>query len=239
MPIVCRYRTYLCDFEVIHRFTTQTLMTGQECIDKFHNYIQDELDSDFELQLVNDAKNSIESELQLEITKKLNSSGSVSAGQTYTVARSLPTDFYLPLPIYVGTRQIYPAPFEHQQLFQSDSSKYWIDLANSNYYIGGTQGSANTIYFYYQRQTDDLTTNTEPVWPERFHSLIPLEMAVMYYPIDGGERGRMLDDKFWAMYTRLKNQMIDWDARLKLNAIGNATQSSSDIIESENRVNEI
>jgi len=213
-------------------------MTGQNIIDKFNNYVSDELDLDFTLQLANDAKNAIESELQLEITKKVNSSGSVTSGQTYTTSRTLPSDFFTPLPIYVGTRQIYPVPFEHQQIFQSDASKYWIDLANSNYYIGGTQGSANTIYFYYQRATNDLETTTSPVWPTRFHSLIPLHMAVMYYPIDGGERSRMLDDKFWTMYTQIKNQMIDWDMKLKLNAIGHATPSTSDVIESENRVNE-
>ena len=152
-------------------------MNGQQCIDKFHNYVSDELDSDFELQLVNDAKNSVEAELMLEITKKLNSSGSVTAGQTYTTARSLPSDFYLPLPIYVGQTIHYPVAFERQQDFQNVSGFYWVDIANSQYYLSGTQGSNQTIYFYYQYQTADIALNTSPVWPDRFHSIIPLEMA--------------------------------------------------------------
>jgi hypothetical protein len=212
-------------------------MTGSEIIAKFNNYVSDSLDADFALQLANDAKNSIETELQLEITKKLNSSASVSAGQTYTTARSLPADFFLPLNIYVGTTPYEPVPFEHQQLYQSISGKYWIDLGNNTYYLGGTQGSTQTIYFYYQRATDDLTISTSPVWPSRFHSLIPLEMAVMYYPIDAPERSRMLDDKFWAMYTRLKNQMIDWDAQLKLHAMNRSATADTDVFEGENRVN--
>jgi hypothetical protein len=165
-------------------------MTGQQIIDKFHNYVSDSLDTDFELQLANDAKNAIESELQLEITKKLNSSGSVSAGQTYTTSRALPSDFYLPLPIYLGTTPLYPIPFERQQEYQSTSGYYWIDLANDVYYLSGTQGSSGTIYFYYQYETPDLTLLTSPVYPSRFHSIIPLEMARIYWQIDQGEKNR-------------------------------------------------
>jgi hypothetical protein len=211
-------------------------MTGQDLINKFHNYVSDALDSDFELQLVNDAKNAIETELQLEITKKLNSSGSVTAGQTYTTSRALPSDFFLPLVIYVGTTPYYPVPFERQQEYQSVSGYYWIDVANSNYYLSGTQGQSATIYFYYQYETPDIAVGTSPVWPDRFHTLIPLEMARQYWQIDQGERNRSWDDKYGADYIRWKRLLTDWDHKLKLNAIDNSTASSSPI-QSENRIN--
>lgn len=212
-------------------------MTGQQIIDKFETIVGDSLDPDFTLQLVNDAKNSIETELQLEITKKVNSSGSVTAGQTYTTSRSLPADFFSPLAVWVGTRPLTPVPFEHQHLYQSDSSKYWIDLANSNYYLGGTQGTAGTIYFYYQRATDDLVTNTSPVWPTRFHSLIPYEMARKYFAIDQLEKSRSWLPEHQTFYMEIKRQMIDWDARLKLNALNYSASPESYDYESENRIN--
>lgn len=212
-------------------------MNGQQCIDKFVLYTGDSLDADFSLQLVNDAKNALETELQLEITKKLNSSGSVTAGQTYTTSRSLPADFFLPLTIRVGTQKIYPIPFESQIDYRDISGYYWIDLANDAYSLTGTQGSAQTIHFFYQRETDDLTTSTSPVWPTRFHSLIPLEMAKQYWMIDGGEKNRAWDDRFAAEYTRLKRLMIDWDAKLKLNGMDNSAYLESEAYSSENRPN--
>jgi hypothetical protein len=212
-------------------------MTGQQCIDKFHNYVSDKLDSDFELQLVNDAKNALETELQLEITKKLSSSGSTTAGQTYTTSRALPSDFFLPLTIYVGTDPQSPVPFEHQQFYRDSSGRYWIDLANNVYYLAGTQGSAQTIYFYYQYQTTDLTVLTSPVWPTRFHSIIPLEMARLYWQIDQGEKNRAWTIEYQTEYMRWKRLMQDWDAKLKLNAIDNSAFSDTSLNSSENRIN--
>jgi hypothetical protein len=212
-------------------------MTGQQVIDKFHNYVSDELDSDFELQLANDAKNAIETELQLEITKKLNSSGSTTAGQTYATSRALPTDFLMPLTVYVGTQPHTPVPFEHQQFYRDESGRYWIDVANNVYYLSGTQGSAQTIYFYYQYATTDLTTATSPVWPTRFHSLIPLEMARIYWQIDQGEKNRAWTGEYQADYLRWKHLLQDWDHKLKLNAIDNSAFSDASPFPSENRIN--
>lgn len=211
-------------------------MTGQQCIDKFHNFVSDELDSDFELQLVNDGKEAVESELQLEITKKVNTSGSTTAGQTSATSRALPTDFYLPLTIYIGPTPCYPIPFEKQQEFRDVSGYYWIDLANDVYYLTGVQGSAQTIYFYYQYETPSLSVSTSAVWPERFHKLIPFEMARLYWQIDQGEKNRAWTPEYQADYLRWKHLMQDWDARLKLNAIGYSATPFSDSINSENRI---
>jgi hypothetical protein len=212
-------------------------MTGQQIIDKFHNYVSDELDSTFELQLVNDAKNAVETELQLEITRKLSTSGSTTAGQTHTTSRALPNDFFLPLTIYVGTQAYTPVPFERQQFYRDSAGYYWIDVANSVYYLSGIQGSAQTIYFYYQYATTDLSVSTSPVWPTRFHSLIPLEMARIYWQIDQGEKNRAWTLEYNAEYTRWKHLLQDWDHKLKLNAIDNATFLDASPNQSENRIN--
>ena len=211
-------------------------MNGQNLIDKFVNLVGDSLDADFSLQLVNDAKNSIETELELEITKKLNSSGSTTAGQTYTTSRALPTDFLSPLVIRVGTQRVYPIPFEAQIDYRDISGYYWIDLANDVYYLTGTQGSAQTIYFFYQQETTDLTTSTSPIWPTRFHSLIPYEMARKYFAIDAGEKARSWTPEMQLFYKELKDQMIQWDHKLKLNGMDNSATPFDAALTSENRV---
>jgi hypothetical protein len=193
-------------------------LTGQQIIEKFHNYVSDSLDSDFELQLANDAKDAIEMELQLEITKKVDTSETVSAGQTSSVARDLPADFFLPLPIYLNGNPIYPVPFERQHEYESISGYYWIDMANGEYHLTGTQGSSGTIYFYYQYETPAITENTSPVW-KRFSPLIPLEMARIYWQIDQGEKNRAWTLEYQADYLRWKRLIQDWDIKLKLNAM--------------------
>lgn len=211
-------------------------MIGSAIITKFETLLGDSLDPDFTLQLINDAKNSIETELELEITKKLNSSGSTTAGQTYTTARSLPSDFFLPMTIRVGTQRIYPIPFESQIDFRDINGYYWIDLVNSNYYLTGTQGSAQTISFFYQYATTDLLTTTAPVWPARFHSLIPYEMARKYFAIDAGEKSRSWLPEMQLFYNELKNQMIQWNHKLKLNGMDNSATAFDAAISSENRI---
>lgn len=212
-------------------------MNGQQIIDKFENLIGDSLDPDFSLQLANDEKNSIETELELEITKKLDSSQSTTAGQTSTTAKSLPTKFLSPLPIFVGTERYIPIPFEQQQAYKNTVGFYWIDLANDQYHLCGTQGSAQTIYFFYQEETDDLTISTSPVWPTRFHSIIPYGMARKYFAIDQSEKSRSWLPEHQLFYNELKNQMIDWDARLKLNGMDNSATSFDTSLTSENRIN--
>lgn len=212
-------------------------MNGSELIVKFENYISDSLDADFTLQLVNDAKNAIETELQLEITKKLDTSGSTVAGQTSAIARGLPADFFLPLSIYIGTEEVTPISFERQQFHKDEGARYWLDLANEQYRLTGTQGSAQTIYFFYQYETPDITLATSPIWPSRFHSLIPLEMAKQYWMIDAGEKNRSWDDRYATEYERRKRLMIDWDAKLKLNALNNSTSLEFTHYPSENRIN--
>ncbi len=209
-------------------------LTGQEIIDKFHNYVSDELDSDFELQLVNDAKDALEMELMLEITKKV-TTASVSAGETSSTAHDLPSDFFLPLPIYLNNQPIYPVPFERQHEYEGISGYYWIDMANGEYHLTGTQGAGGTLYFYYQYETPEITVNTSPVWG-RFSPIIPLEMARIYWQIDQGEKNRSWTAEYNADYLRWKHMMQDWDARLKLNALNNSVGDTYER-HSENAIN--
>jgi hypothetical protein len=178
-------------------------LNGQQVLDKFHNYVSDELDTDFELQLANDAMHEIEEEIQPEGLKKVNTSASTTAGQTYTTSVSLPSDFFAPCEeIYVDTQVYTQVPFERAVEFRDVPNRIYIDHANAAYHLTGTQASAQTISFPYFYATPDITVSTSPVWPTRFHSLIPLKMAEIYFAIDQSERGRSWDDKWGAYYQR-------------------------------------
>jgi hypothetical protein len=216
-------------------------MNGQSIADKITNLTGDTMDTDFIIQLINDEKNSIETELQLEITKKLNTANTTTPGQTSSTAITLPTDFFLPLTIYTGTTPFSPVPFEQQQFFKDTPQRYWINVGSSAYHLCGTQSSAQTIYFFYQYATPDLASDTltswSPVWPSRFHSLIPYAVARKYFAIDQGEKSRSWMPEHEIFYKEIKRQMIDWDAKLKLNALDNSTFLDTAPYPSENRIN--
>lgn len=213
-------------------------MDGQDILDKFHNYIGDELDSDFELQLANDAMHEIEEDVKPEGLKKTNTSASTAVGQTYTTAIALPTDFLMPSnEIYVGTDRYTQVPFERAVEFRDVPNRFYIDHANASYHLTGTQNSAQTISFPYFYATPDLTISTSPVWPSRFQSLIPLKMAQLYFAIDQSEKARAWDDRWGVYFQQRLARFKDYDASLKLAAVDHSAFVDGGYPSSENRIN--
>lgn len=195
-------------------------MTGDEVIEKFHNYVDDELDPDLELQLVNDAKDEIEAERVWEMLKALDSTQTVTAGQTQSTTRALPTRFALPIALYVGDdyEPYTLINFEDQLHHRSNGRAYFIDMANNTYALTGTVGKTATINFFHTKYSADITNNTSWTFPERFHGLLPIKMAKLYYAIDGGEKSRAWDDRWDAEYATKYNTLMLWDAQLKMRA---------------------
>ena len=215
-------------------------MTGTQIIAKFENMVGDSLDQDFALQLANDAMHEVEEDINPEGLNDIDTSNSTTVGQTYTTGIALPTDFYLPTKtIYVGTTPYIQVPFEKAVEYRDLNGFFYIDNANGTYHLCGTQTSVQTITFPYKYATADITTSTSPAWPSQFHSIIPLKMAEMYFPIDGSERGRSWDDKWREQYTKRVNRFRDYDAALKLAAINHSAspvqtgRSSEDSIDIE------
>jgi hypothetical protein len=91
-------------------------MNASEILTKFETMVGDSLDQDFELQLANDAMHEIEEDVRPEGLKAVETTDSTFAGQTYTTAIDLPSDFFLPAPyIYVGTERYYQVHRQHHR----------------------------------------------------------------------------------------------------------------------------
>lgn len=196
-------------------------MLASEMITKFENLVDDEsLDGDFVLQLLNDAKNEIEGDRIWEQLKYLDSSQTRTIGDTSANTKALPTRLALPIQLYVGQEdEPYSLiNFEDQIKDRSNTKAFFIDLANNVFAFTGTAGKTDTIYFFHTKYTADLGTSDTWVFPSRFHSIIPLKMAQMYYAVDGGEKARAWDDRWAKYYQNLYNLMIQWDAMLKMRA---------------------
>lgn len=101
-------------------------MTDPEIITQFEALIDDSLDETLELQLANNAKNKLETELKLAICEKLDTSLTSTVAGTYITPYTLQTDFLLLSKdiIYVGTTMRTGVPFAHREAYKSDSSKF-------------------------------------------------------------------------------------------------------------------
>jgi hypothetical protein len=121
--------------------------------------------------------------------------------------------------------QYFQVPFDLQHQYRNNGRYFVVDVANSTYYLLGNVGKADTIYHYYVKSTDALTSATSPVWPSRFHPILAYAVAG-YIQI-----GQDADDIFARMgptnqqqADNLLNSMRQWDAALLLASQNNQLQ---------------
>lgn len=204
-------------------------LTADEILSQFESLIDDSLDQTTELFLLNEVKDSIESERQWAMLMALDTSQSANPGDTFATTHPLPSDFGLPSPrgIYVGTDLIpyKQIPSESQIDFQSITYAYFIDYYNSKYSLCGSVSQSGPIKFFYRRfsGTMALTANGGQPWvfPARFHPLLVYEMAIKYFAANQGDKAKAWDDR-WSDYAqRIREAMYSWDDSMQTPALQN------------------
>lgn len=191
-------------------------MTGLQLVTKFENMVQDSLDSDFVYQLLNDAKDEVEAMAEWEILKR-ETTYVVAQGTSYTTAiGTLPTKFALPLRMTESSSFVDydKVDFEDRYAKVNRPFGYFIDLFNNNIFLSGTNSNAKTMYFYYTATTADLTSGTSWIFPDRFHSIIALKMAELFYAADAGEKSRSWDDRWRLQFNDQLARMHAWNDKL-------------------------
>ena len=199
-------------------------MTGAEIITKFINMVEDELDTDFMYQLLNDAKDEVESLMIWEWLKK-DYTFTRASGDTVSTSYALPTPvggtFYIPISMYDTSYLEYNLiPIEDRLLYQNNNYAFYIDFPSSVMHFTGTCGGTTTMHLFYQMYSDDITSGTSWSFPNKFHSILPLKMAQLYYAADGGEKSMAWDDRWGTYYQNKLDQMTLWDSQLKTRARG-------------------
>lgn len=179
--------------------------------------------------LLNVAKTKVE-ELKLwQFLKKTYSQSATSSLIT------LPSDFAEDYKVLVGTTEYFPIPFEEQYAYANMSNTYYIDWANGQIKLLGSNISG-TLYLFYKRFTDDIAETTSPVFPARFHPLLA------YYVVAVHQAGTDSDDIMARMSPvnrqaafELERAMKSWDSaitmRVQNNQIGVANTVSEYPIE--------
>ena len=180
-------------------------MTGAQIITKFINMVDDELDEDYMYQLMNDAKDEIETDNAWEQTKI---STSITASST-----ALPTRFNVDILLTDGSSKYTKIKKEDQDVRSYDVYTYYLDINGDTIEI--INYNSATLILYYTATSADLISTTSWSFPARFHSILPYKMAQLYYASDAGEKSRAWDGRWEKYYTQKWNSMIAWDNRLK------------------------
>lgn len=204
-------------------------MTGAELIDLFHLQVDDtsELSSTEELDLLNRIYQEVMTDRPWEITKK-----SFSGTQSTTVPYiSLPSDFAYLTANYNFTERDMPGerpvvfvgaqydPYKvvswsDRRQYSNDSNTCYIDIANNRLYFTVQPTSAQAVEFDYHSVPTDLTLDTSPVFPTRFHQVLVFGMAVNSEIIQMSDKAKSYAPENKARYDKYLGDMCYWNANL-------------------------
>lgn len=214
-------------------------LTGRELYDNFLTEILDgeQLSETLAISLFNVAKNRYESIHQLRFLLTEDSSQTRSSGDSYTTAKTLPSNFASmgmgqegEPTLYIGENlQPYrQAAFEDRRLYKDRGGFFIIDIGAGQFFLtdNASAGATGTIYLPYFQTSTDLTTLPDSFsrWPERFLPLIAFTSAAMFR---GGTdfddvNARMKDENRYAAQVLL-DAMLSWNAKLTIQSRSQAT----------------
>jgi hypothetical protein len=178
----------------------------------------DSIDSTFFYQLLNVAKNRLEDSRPWMYLRALDSTQTATTGNNYDTALSLPTAWRRTWKLYVGEDlQYFPVPFDQQHLYRYHGRRFVVDVANSTFYLLGNVGSADTIYHYYIKTTDDIESGTSWTAPSRFHALLGFEVAgYIQMGVDADDIFARMSPENKMQAQLVRRSMEDWDTNLQL-----------------------
>lgn len=204
-------------------------LTADQILSQFEELIADSLDQVTELFILNEVKDTLETDRAWAKLKRLNKSNTSNPGDTFQTQHTLPDDFGMPSQrgIYVGTDLIpyKQIPFEAQIDFQAITYAYFVDLYSSTFSLCGSVSKQGTINFFYQATSPalDLVTNGGFPWifPARFHPILPYLMAIKYFAIDQGDKAKAWDDRWVGWAREIREGMNSWDDSQQMQALQN------------------
>lgn len=196
-------------------------MIGSELKTMFEGLVGDTMDETQFYIFLNVVKDRIESVRDWNFNRAFDNSNTVSAGDTYLTAKTLPATFLSPKSVYFhGDRSpLILISFEEREFYKDAYKRYYIDWLNSTFSICGATGAAGkTIDIFFARQTPDITATTSPVWPSSFHPILGFFAAEIFQAspdqdLDGLSLRAARENLRFG--TDFQKSMIAWDAKIK------------------------
>jgi len=183
----------------------------------------------FILQLLNTEKNIVENLRPWQVLKKLDTSVTVQATNTYTNPLPLPADFskFLlegTMQLFDGvndTQNISQVPFEARLTYRTAFGRFLADYANNQFFLMGLIPKAYSVYLWYIKSTPQITLGTTwTSFPPQYQAMLAFRTAARWRlgtdfddvnARNADENGRTADMILQSMET--------WDTDLAISAI--------------------
>jgi hypothetical protein len=198
-------------------------MIGSTIKEMTESILDDSVDDVLFYQLVNVAKNTIENERPWMFLRAVDDTQTSTTGNNSTTPRSLPKDWRRTYKMLIGRdMQITQVPFDEQHLWRQSSYRFCVDVANSQYYLLGATGVADTIYHYYIKKTPEITSATswEPTVLLADYDAILAFMVAGYIMagVDADDIFARMSVENKVMAQTIKASMVAWDMQLQIDA---------------------
>lgn len=220
-------------------------MTPQEMATFLESLTDEELSPTLAYQLLSNAKNFVERTEKLEICKKLDSSQTAAAGDTYSTLKSLPSDFRSLIKIDLDDLPYRAVRFEDQVRYRNVARRIFLDIRQNKFAPTGPVSKAGTWNIFYIYKTTDFSEANEDdatvcVWPEEFHLLIPFMAAkISQANIDADAIAFRMSVEQEREFERLLSALRIWDHDLKLASMNGQTGFHEDNPEDEVDIGEL
>lgn len=212
----------------------QNTLTPKDLRLELEQIIDDEKDIDFEYSLLNQAKNLIESELKPLILQAGDSSQFTANGDTFTTLKLVPADFKSMIALFVGNLPFFETPFANRIQNRLLARRFYIDYKKMVQGVAclglcGVQQGVNALNMTYLVRTPSITQTNEDtagaiLWPDEYQHAIPYRAAkILQANNDADDIAFRMSAQQEAEYQRIFDNFLDWDAGLKIQAMGNRT----------------
>lgn len=187
-----------------------------------------EIGTTFFIQILNMQKRIREQSRPWVILRAEDGSNSVTTGNTYKTAHTLPERFmrfYGEYPIKIVDSaenvqdEFYERGYNMRRKMKDHNGIFFVDYANDNLYLSGSISKAGTMYIDFIQASADFTNGGSEEWPfpENFHPLLAFDVAIT-------QKGGVDYDDIHARMVQyhgidvraLENAMNMWDAQLQV-----------------------
>lgn len=210
-----------------------TIKTPLDLRTAFETISKNQHDVDDTYQMLTDARNKIEEEMNLLIMEKLDQSQMANAGDTYLTMKPLPADWGKTKKIVVDIIPYYPIPFKQRIGWRFSARRYYIDVLNQKFALTGAVTGPKVINHWYQpicpplttdNETEDIAENGLILWPQRFWRVVAFEALALYQGnYSGDDVSRTMSPAQWNQYQRLRDSLMAWDHDIKLQGLNDQT----------------
>ena len=210
-------------------------MTGSELYDFVTELLggrEFEGSDDIFYQILNEERTKIEHLRPWAVLRKEDSSITVSASNTYTDMKTLPTDFrsfwgptdssgrrkYIELVSGNDVRPVYQVPFGMQRQYKDTPDRFYADHGNSQIGFCGTYDKTYTAYITYIGRGTDIESSTSWAFPSEYHPLLAGRVAARNKgEIDYDDINARMVQYHGASIEGSLRSMIRWDDELQRN----------------------